>query len=84
MSGYFYTINLGKTFGLKLERLAEQASYDDREAFAAMVLSHALIQWEERERLEDEAQSQRLAEPCFFKAGLMRDPTLLDEEDIPF
>ena len=84
MREYFYTVDLGETFGPKLERLAEQASYDDREAFAAMVLSHALTQWEEHDRLADEALSQRLAQPCFFKAGLMRDPTLLDEEDIPF
>lgn len=84
MSGYFYTIDLGETYGPKLERLADQASYDDREAFAAMVLSHALMHWEDHDKNEDEALSQRLAQPCFFKAGLMRDPTLLDEEDIPF
>ena len=84
MSGYFYTVDLGETFGPKLEWLAEQASYDDREAFAAMVLTHALAQWEEHDESEDEALSQRLAQPCFFEAGLMRDPTLLDEEEIPF
>lgn len=84
MSGYFYTVDLGETFGPKLERLAEHAAYDDREAFAAMVLAHALTQWEEHDRLEDEALSQRLAQPCFFEAGLMRDPTLLDEKDISF
>lgn len=84
MSTYFYTIDLGETFGPKLERLAEQASYDDREAFAAMILAHTIAQWEEHDRLEDEALSRRLAQPCFFEAGLMRDPTLLDEEEIPF
>lgn len=84
MSGYFYTIDLGETFGPKLEQLAEQASYDDREAFAAMVLAHALAQWEDHDQNENEALSWRLAQPCFFEAGLMRDPTLLDEEDIPF
>lgn len=84
MSGYFYTIDLGETFGAKLERLAEQASYDDREAFAAMVLAHALTQWEEHDREEDEALSQRLAQPCFFEAGLMREPELFEEDKIPF
>lgn len=84
MSSYFYTIDLGKTFGPKLERFAERASYDDREAFAAMVLAHAIEQWDEHDQNEDEALSQRLAQPCFFEAGLMRDPTLLDEEKIPF
>lgn len=82
MSGYFYTIDLGKTFGPKLERLAEQASYDDREAFAAMILAHAIAQWEAHDQTEDEALSQRLAQPCFFEAGLMRDPTLIDEDEI--
>jgi len=84
MSGYLYTIDLGETFGPKLERLAERASYDDREDFAAMVLAHAIAQWEEHDRQEDEALSQRLAQPCFFEADLMRDPTLLDEDEIPF
>lgn len=84
MKEYFYTIDLGETYGPKLERLAKQASYDDREAFAGMVLAHAIAHWEEHDRHEDEALSQRLAQPCFFEAGLMRDPTLLDEEDIPF
>lgn len=84
MSAYYYTIDLGKTFGPKLERLAEQASYDDREAFAAMVLAHALTHWEEHDQNEDEALAQRLAQPCFFEAGLMCDPTLLDDDEIPF
>ena len=84
MSGYFYTIDLGETFGPKLERLAERASHDDREAFAAMMLAHAIAQWEEHDQNEDEALSQRLAQPCFFEAGLMHDPPLLDEEEIPF
>lgn len=84
MSGYFYTVNLGATFGPKLERLAERASYDDREEFAGMVLAHAISQWEEHDRQEDEALSQRLVQPCFFEAGLMRDPMFFDEEDMPF
>ncbi len=84
MTGYFYTVELGETYGPKLERLAERASYDDREEFAAMVLAHAIANWEEYDRHEDEALSQRLAQPCFFEAGLMCDPTVLDEEEIPF
>lgn len=84
MREYFYTVDLGETFGPKLERLAEQASYDDREAFAAMALAHALAHWEEHDRHEDEALSQRLTQPCFFEAGLMRDPELFDEDEIRF
>lgn len=84
MTGYFYTIDLGQTFGPKLERLAERASYDDREAFAAMVLAHAIDQWEENDRQEDEALHERLNQPCFFEAGLLRDPELFDEDEIPF
>ena len=84
MSAYFYTIDLGQTFGAKLEKLAEQASYDDREAFAAMLLAHAIEQWEEHDWRENEALSERLAQPCFFEAGLMREPTLFAEDEIPF
>lgn len=84
MIGYFYTIELGETYGPKLERLAERASYDDREEFAAMVLAQAIANWEEYDRHEDEALSQRLAQPCFFEAGLLRDPELLAGEELPF
>ncbi len=84
MTGYFYTIELGETYGPKFERLAERASYEDREEFAAMVLAHAIDQWEEHERHENEALSQRLAQPCFFEAGLMRDPEPLDRDALPF
>lgn len=84
MTGYFYTIELGETYGPKLERLAERASYDDREEFAAMVLAHAVDQWEEQDRQADEALHERLPQPCFFEAGLMRDPELLDSDELPF
>lgn len=84
MSAYFYTIDLGETFGPKLERLAERASYDDREEFAGMMLAHAIAQWEDHDRQDNEALSQRLAQPCFFEAGLMRDPATFDEDEIPF
>jgi hypothetical protein len=84
MIGYFYTVDLGETYGPKLERLADRASYDDREAFAAMLLAHAIDGWAEHDRHENEALSQRLAQPCFFEAGLMRDPELLDRDELPF
>jgi hypothetical protein len=47
MSEYFYTLDLGEIYGPKLELLAEQASEEDREAFAAMILAYAL------DRIED-------------------------------
>ena len=84
MAEYFYTINLGETHGRKLERLAERASYDDLEALAAMMLAHAIDQWEEYERRQDEALAERLDQPCFFDAGLMHDPIQFIDDDIPF
>tara|TARA_R100000935_G_scaffold58898_1_gene99280 strand:+ start:5768 stop:6022 length:255 start_codon:yes stop_codon:yes gene_type:complete len=84
MTDYLYTVELGKTYGPKLERLAERASYDDREEFAAMVLTHAIDGWEEHDRHENEALHERLAQPCFFEAGLMRDPAQLNEDELPF
>lgn len=42
MAEYFYTLDLGPTYGPKLEALAALASYEDVEAFAAMILCHAL------------------------------------------
>jgi len=47
MSEYFYTLDLGEIYGPKLELLAEQASEEDREAFAAIILAYAL------DRIED-------------------------------
>jgi len=47
MSEYFYTLDLGEIYGPKLELLAEQASEEDREAFAAMILTYAI------DRIED-------------------------------
>ena len=84
MAEYFYTIDLGETYGPKLERLADRACYDDRDEFAAMVLAHAIDQWEEHERRQDEALSERLDQPCFFDVGLMHDPALIKKDDIPF
>jgi len=39
---YLYTLDLGETYGRKLEQLAAMASYDDVEAFAAMLLRDAI------------------------------------------
>jgi|AntRauTorckE6833_2_1112554.scaffolds.fasta_scaffold131273_1 2-phospho-L-lactate guanylyltransferase (CobY/MobA/RfbA family) len=47
MSEYFYTLDLGEIYGPKLELLAEQASQEDREAFAANMLAYAI------DRIED-------------------------------
>lgn len=66
MIGYYYTIDLGETFGPKLERLATWARYDDREEFAAMILAHAIEQLEEYERLEDDQLNQELRQMTFF------------------
>ena len=60
MAEYFYTLDLGQPYGPKLEELAAQASYDDVEVFAAMLLRFALdwleqdladaAAWEEAEK----------------------------------
>jgi hypothetical protein len=47
MSEYFYTLDLGEIYGPKLELLADKASQEDREAFAAIILAHAI------DRIED-------------------------------
>lgn len=46
MDEYFYTLDLGPSFGPKLEALAALASYEDVEAFAAMLLCHAVDAFE--------------------------------------
>lgn len=51
MAEYFYTLDLGEPYGPKLEELAAQASYDDVEAFAALLLRDA-IDWLERDLTE--------------------------------
>jgi hypothetical protein len=84
MAEYFYTIDLGEHYGPRFERLATNASYDDREEFAAMMLAHSVEQWEAREQQAMEELSARIAQGCFFADGLMRDPALFEEDDIPF
>ncbi|MFC7702877.1 hypothetical protein ACFQXB_01560 [Plastorhodobacter daqingensis] len=42
MVEYFYTLDMGKTYGPKLQRLAVEAGYDDVEAFAAMIVADAI------------------------------------------
>lgn len=46
MDEYYYTLDLGPSYGPKLEALAAQASFDDVEAFAAVLLSHAVNAFE--------------------------------------
>ena len=42
MKEYFYTLDLGATYGPKLQQLADNACFDDYEHFAAMILCHAI------------------------------------------
>lgn len=46
MVEHFYTLDLGPIYGPKLERLADFTSQDDREAFAAMLLTRAIDEME--------------------------------------
>ena len=56
MEEYFYTLDMGSTYGPKLEALAKKASFDDVEAFAAMILAHALDDMVRRDLEEDQAE----------------------------
>ncbi|SHL14815.1 hypothetical protein SAMN05444414_10638 [Roseovarius marisflavi] len=56
MEEYFYTLDMGSIYGPKLEALAEKASFDDVEAFAAMILAHALDDMVQRDLEEDQAE----------------------------
>ncbi|MCT8970801.1 hypothetical protein [Microbaculum marinisediminis] len=59
MIEYFYTLDLGKTYGPKLEKMAAQASFEDVEAFAAMALCHALDLMEAREQADNAYEALR-------------------------
>ncbi|MCR9135735.1 MAG: hypothetical protein NXI27_07065 [Alphaproteobacteria bacterium] len=59
MAEYFYMIELGEIHGPKLDVLAAQASSDDVEEFAAMVLRYALDLMEAREQAESAYQALR-------------------------
>ncbi len=69
MDAYFYTLDLGPRHGPKLENLAALASYEDVEAFAAMILRHALDQLEEEMRIaahRDECMKRESATDADF------------------
>ncbi len=68
---YFYTLELSEADGKRLERMAAEASYDDVEAFAALILRNGMDAME-RERAE--ARRRALSEP----------PPGADGEDLPF
>ena len=55
MTEYFYTLDMGAIYGPTLEALAERASFDDVEDFAAMILAHALDDMVRRDLEEDRA-----------------------------
>lgn len=56
MTEYFYTLDLGETYGQKLNRLAILSRHeDDIEGFAAVLLQGALDQLEAQMQREDEA-----------------------------
>lgn len=55
MTEYFFTLDMGAIYGPKLEALAAQASFDDVEEFAAMILAHALDDMVRRDLEEDQA-----------------------------
>lgn len=48
MAEYFYTVDLGQTYGPKLQKLAAETSCEDVEAFAAMLLCRA-VDWLEQD-----------------------------------
>lgn len=59
MIEYFYTLDLGNNYGPKLEAMASEASFDDVEAFAAMVLCHALDLMEALEQADNAVSALR-------------------------
>jgi len=62
MDEYFYTLDLGTVYGRKLEALAAQASYEDVEAFGALLLRHAVDAFEAFET-DFEAEIQESENP---------------------
>lgn len=68
---YFYTLDLGAVYGEKLETLAAFASYDDVEAFAAMLLRSAIDRLDqdmkaELARADKEATAPESEDPLPF------------------
>jgi len=82
MVEYFYTLDLGQTYGPKLERLAGQACFEDVEEFAAIILCHALDALEEREREEDGILAAQLRNKAAPPSS--QDNQREMDDDIPF
>lgn len=86
MTEYFYTVQLGDYFGAKLEALAARASYDDVEAFAALLLCDAITLTEHQEWV----YSQGLKEIDPENNGIKEDDTENnvmkkdDTDELPF
>jgi hypothetical protein len=80
MTEYFYTLDLGETYGEKLQLMAVHASFDDIEGFAAMILRHALDVMELERQIEIEMTKISIAKYEFQKSisGTGTD------DDIPF
>lgn len=76
MTEYFYTVQLGDYFGAKLEALAARASYDDVEAFAALLLCDAITLTEHQEWV----YSQGLKEIALENNVMKED----DTDELPF
>jgi hypothetical protein len=60
MTEYFYTVDLGETYGSKLQAMAVRASYADVEQFAAMILCWALDSLEDSPCIDDAAGGERV------------------------
>ncbi|MFY0311159.1 hypothetical protein ACFMBG_14815 [Leisingera sp. D0M16] len=60
MKEFFYAVDLGAVVGPRLEKQAEKACFEDREQFAAILLSHMLELMEAFDQEEDEALATRL------------------------
>ncbi|MEO1537898.1 MAG: hypothetical protein AAFR73_09220 [Pseudomonadota bacterium] len=80
MTEYFYTLDMGSIYGPTLEALAEKASFDDVEAFAAMILAHALDDMVQRDLEVDQAEQPN---DEYHGSGCRSSGQELDD-DIPF
>jgi len=70
MIEYFYTLDIGQTYGPVLEELAALAGFDDVEEFAALILCHAL----EGVKNDMETEDLEVGDTPFSK----------EDDDIPF
>lgn len=80
MTEYFYTVDLGKIYGPKLQALAVRYCRDDVEEFAAVLLCEAVDYVEKLCQIED-AEINELID-----SGSFREPETQGDEDddIPF